>query len=112
MPIVHAPGKGADMEIYTNNELIIIETTIHKDIKNILKNEFFQSMFHTLDKLKDCQEEEVVVNINLIAFWETNDKEKLLPIITVYSDLFRYFYAGHLNEKKISFNPINFNELI
>lgn len=112
LPIIHAPGKGADMEIYTNNKLIIIETTIHKDIKNILKNEFFQSMFHSLDKLKDFQEEEVTVNINLIAFWETNDKEELRSIQTSFLDLFRYFDTDYLNKKKISFNLINFNELI
>lgn len=53
LPLIHAPGSGPDMYLLNDEKLTIIETTIHKTVKQIKNNEIFNVLDHVdLDSIK------------------------------------------------------------
>lgn len=53
LPLIHAPGNGPDMYLLNNEKLTIIETTIHKTVKQIKNNEIFNVLDHVnLDSIE------------------------------------------------------------
>lgn len=62
-PMLHAPGKGPDMYLINGSKLTTIETTIHKNANQVIRNEIFSIIDH--------------VNLNKINFLSKKEKEKL-----------------------------------
>lgn len=80
-PLIHAPGKGPDMYLIKNNELIVIETTIHKTCREIQNNEIFPIIEHVnLDNINYVVDKNIKKNI-------TSSKIILITLLKEKSEL-------------------------
>lgn len=82
-PLSHAPGKGPDMYLIKNNNLVIIETTIHKNKKSIKNNEIFNIIDHVqLDKIAYLSNQDMknLDSTKIFLITNLNDDNDLIDI--------------------------------
>lgn len=80
LPLIHAPGNGPDMYLLKDEQLTIIETTIHKNIRKIRNHEVFNILDHiNLDTIKYLSNEtkEQIKNTKVILVTLLHNKEDL-----------------------------------
>lgn len=62
-PLSHAPGRGPDMYYFKDKKFYIIETTIHKTLKQVRNNELFNVIDHSNLKKSTYLNSEIIEKI-------------------------------------------------
>lgn len=104
LPLIHAPGNGPDMYLLKDEHLTVIETTIHKNVREIRNHEVFNILDHiNLDTIKYLSNEtkEKIKKTEVILVTLLNSEEELNNI---KNDL---DYNHQNNTKNYGFQRLN-----
>lgn len=119
-PRIHAPGGRADFQYIDNNKLIIVETTIHGSVTEIINNEAYPISNHVKSLLLDESNNLNVNKKNFFVFFVYN--KELLDTKNANQENFNeikdkiFIYSNNIIQQynypvKFSSNIFGFNEL-
>ena len=119
-PRIHAPGGHADFQYIDNNKLIIVETTIHSSVTQIINNEAYPISNHVKSLLLDESDNLNVNKKSFFVFFVYN--KELLDTKNANQENFNeiknkiFIYSNNIIQQynypvKFSLNIFGFNEL-